>query len=184
MERLWMFSLLTGTITDLEWPDKDTEVVASDGTSYVIAVSLYSDKCVGHRGSDVFPFGILKHDTADFNVRTGIKGNPMQGNIFTNREILEAFDPRQNKLNYIYDNFEWVHCAADGFDLRDIIKAPHSPELMTNGVMPGLEVEESDQGVQRARTRERAMFKKDGPRHPLYSHLKDVDKKHAGMQNS
>ena len=62
MERLWMFSVLTGRITDFKWADSDIEITDSDGTTYTESISLYTDSCVGHRGSDVFPFGLLSSD--------------------------------------------------------------------------------------------------------------------------
>ncbi|CAM9382818.1 unnamed protein product, partial [Sphacelaria rigidula] len=39
----------------------------------------------------------------------------------TNRNVLELIDARVNSLDYIYDNFEWNHCAEDGYDLHDIL---------------------------------------------------------------
>lgn len=63
MERLFMFSVLTGQITDVSWPD-------SDSTSSSEVVSRYGDTCNGHSGSDVFPFGLLDTDTDGFEVCT------------------------------------------------------------------------------------------------------------------
>lgn len=120
MERLWMFAVLTGSVTDFSWPDKDVTYTASDGTTYTEPISVYSEDCEGHRGSDIFPFDLLDTDANDFTVQTGIKGNvPGGGNMLTNREALLAFDPRINALPYVYDTFEWAHCKEDGFDLND-----------------------------------------------------------------
>ncbi|CAN0340212.1 unnamed protein product, partial [Hapterophycus canaliculatus] len=120
MERLWMYSVLTGQVKNFEWPDADVTYTASDGTVYSEPISKYAEDCMGHRGSDVFPFDLLANDVNDFTVQTGIKGSPTGGgNTLTNREVLAALDPRINALSYVYDTFEWSHCAVDGFDLKD-----------------------------------------------------------------
>lgn len=53
----------------------------------------------------------------------------MIGNVLTNREVLEALGPRTNMLPYVYDNFEWEHCAVDGYNFDDAWgeDAPTSP---------------------------------------------------------
>lgn len=61
MERLWMYSVMTGQMTDMTWPD-------SSETSEYGDISNYADSCLGHGGSDVFPFGILDTDTDGFTV--------------------------------------------------------------------------------------------------------------------
>ena len=61
MERLWMFSVLTGRTSDMLWPD------GNDSTTD-IKLSTY-DNCVGHGGSDVFPFGLLDTDIDGWTVR-------------------------------------------------------------------------------------------------------------------
>lgn len=119
MERAWMFTVLTGQITDYTWPDTDISYTASDGTTVSESLSLYSESCVGHRGSDVFPFGLLENDEDGFEVKTGIRGQPPTGNILTNREVLQSLDPRSNSLNYIYDTFKWDQCDAEGFAFDD-----------------------------------------------------------------
>lgn len=61
MERLWMYSVMTGQVTDMTWPD-------STETSDYGDISSFEDSCVGHGGSDVFPFGILDSDIDGFEV--------------------------------------------------------------------------------------------------------------------
>lgn len=56
VERLFMFSVLTGQITDWTWPNNDE------------SSNIYGDACVGHGGSDVFPFGLLEPETDGFEV--------------------------------------------------------------------------------------------------------------------
>lgn len=136
MERLWMFKQLAGTMTDMTWLDGDGAVTLAEGSAQFEHVSLYSDDCVGHRGSDVYPFGLL-NGTANDQVRTGLidvkrwqeitdEGAETSsvrrssgGNTLTNRELLRAFDPHENSLTYIYDTFRWDHCSALGFDFND-----------------------------------------------------------------
>lgn len=182
MERLWMFSVLTGQITDVHWPDSDVSFTASDGTTYMEAVSLYSEDCDGHRGKDVFPFGLLDKDTNDFRVHTGIKGNlPNGGNELTNREALAAFDPRINALPYIYDTFKWEHCVEDGYDLDDAWETGGMGEA-------GKSVGGGDSGELprgRATAGGRTIFDKDAPRVPMYGSLqkKLADLKARQMQS-
>lgn len=118
MERLFLFKRLTGTMTDLTWPDETETYTDSDGNDYTCTVCLYGEYCNGHRGSDVFPFQ-LDEDT-DFVARTGIRGDNENGR--TNREIMELLDPRVNAMSYVYDTFKWDHCAADGYDFNDAWK--------------------------------------------------------------
>lgn len=119
MERLWMFTVLTGQITDYTWVDTSFTYEDSNGIRITEDISLYGDTCVGHGGSDVFPYGMLDEKKDGFTVKTGIRGNPEHGNRLTNREVLSAFDPHFNSLPYVYDTFKWTHCAGDGFDFDD-----------------------------------------------------------------
>ncbi|CAM9421765.1 unnamed protein product [Ectocarpus sp. 6 AP-2014] len=109
MERLFMFARLTGNTNDLDWPD-------ADSSSSNEMISRYGDDCVGHGGSDVFPFDLLDSDHDGFEIKTGMKGNPETGNSFTNREVLAAMDPRVDQLSYVYDTFKWDHCLGSGYD--------------------------------------------------------------------
>lgn len=120
MERLFLFKRLTGTMTDLSWPDEDVSYVNSEGETVVESLSLYDETCNGHRGKDVFPFGLASDaGNEGFVARTQIRGDNDAGNTINNRDILQLLDPRINAFNYIYDTFEWKHCTADGFDMND-----------------------------------------------------------------
>ncbi|CAM9814374.1 unnamed protein product [Ectocarpus fasciculatus] len=109
MERLFMFARLTGNTYDMDWPDYDS--ASPDET-----ISRYGDDCIGHGGSDEFPFDLLAADHDGFEIKTGIKGNPEIGNSLTNREVLAAIDARVNQLPYVYDTFKWDHCLGSGYD--------------------------------------------------------------------
>lgn len=119
IERLWMYTVLTEKITDYSWPEQDIPYMGSDGTVISEPVSLYGDSCVGHRGSDIFPFDLVDTYDDGFTIKTGICGNSETGNILTNREVLQAFDPKVNALPYVYDTFTWGHCTPEGFDFND-----------------------------------------------------------------
>lgn len=74
-----MFKRLTGTMTDLSWPDKDTVETTPTGTERLKPLSLYSDQCIGHRGSEVFPFGLLDESVNDITIRNGISLEHISG---------------------------------------------------------------------------------------------------------
>lgn len=129
MERLWMFKRLTGTMTDLTWPDHDTITTTPGGDKRKNVLSNTSDRCAGHRGSDVFPFVMGgtsgKSSAPGIAVRSGIRSTGVEGGerdrgfTLTNREVLQAFDPRINSLPYVYDTFRWEHCEAEGYNFED-----------------------------------------------------------------
>ncbi|CAN0425290.1 unnamed protein product [Ectocarpus fasciculatus] len=119
MERLFMFSSLTGQLTDFHWPDSEFSYTDSDGNTVVETTGIYGDTCHGHGGSDMFPFGLLDNDDDAFKIKTGMKGNEETGNKLTNREVLAVMDARFNMLPYVYDNFRWDHCLDAGIDFDD-----------------------------------------------------------------
>ncbi|CAM9241469.1 unnamed protein product [Ectocarpus sp. 12 AP-2014] len=119
MERLFMFSSLTGQVTDFHWPDSEFSHTDSNGNTVVERISDYDDTCKGHGGGDVFPFGLLDNDESTLKINTGMKGDEEDGNTLTNREALAAIDARFNNLPYVYDNFKWNHCTDYGIDFDD-----------------------------------------------------------------
>ena len=128
MERLWQFAVATGQVTEFRWPDNDRQTTLPDGSTYTEYVSKYYENCDGHRGSDIFPYGLLDQDVNGFEVKTGIKSNPPTGNNLSNREVLDALDPRSNSMAYVYDTFKWDHCVSEGYDFDDAWgETPPSP---------------------------------------------------------
>ena len=99
------------------WPDRDTSVTVSNCTSYTQYLSS-NDKCCGLHGSDVFIYGRVSVDKDGFEVKTGIRGNPVSGNELSDRNVIATFDPRSISLAYVYDNFKWDHCGAEGHDFN------------------------------------------------------------------
>lgn len=91
MERLWMYSVMTGQITDFTWPDSTEESDYGD-------ISSFDDSCVGHGGSDIFPFGILDSDIDGFEVRGGEKAVVVP--CFRDNSIsmgVQAYTPSQSQ---------------------------------------------------------------------------------------
>ena len=116
---MYQFAVVTETVTEFTWPDKDIEVTLPDGTSYTQYVSSYYEECNGHHGSHIFPFGLLDSGIDGFEVKTAIRRNPVTGNKLTNRQVLDALDPRSNSMNYVYDTFKWDHCVPKGYNFDD-----------------------------------------------------------------
>lgn len=169
-----MYTVLTGQITDYTWPDADVTYTASDGTVYTESISKYSEDCEGHRGGDVFPFDLLAKDVNDFTVHPGIKGSPEGGgNTFTNREVLAALDPRLDALPYVYDTFEWAHCEADGFDLKDAWRAKgETSASATKGAATGPPEPRTPRREEHRQSVDgRTVFEKNALRFPMYDTL-------------
>ncbi|CAM9303214.1 unnamed protein product, partial [Heterosigma akashiwo] len=64
-------------------------------------------ECYGHGPNDIMPWNLnLDDGTGDIQQ-------------YTNLEFLRASDPTANyQLPYVYDAFEWDHCAEEGFDFN------------------------------------------------------------------
>lgn len=151
-----MYAVLTGHVTDFTWPDENISYTDDDGSTVTETLSLYGESCTGHAGSDVFPFGLLDSDDDGFTIKTGIRGNQEFGNTLSNREALQAFDPRSNSLPYIYDTFKWTHCEADGVDFANAWdNAKTRPKSLKN----------------------RPSFKEGEFRTPRYSGMKEMKKR-------
>lgn len=63
-------------------------------------------------------------------IQTGLRGSEEGGNTVANRDLVKLLDPRINSMNYIYDNFEWDHCAADGINMDDAWSSLPNPEVV------------------------------------------------------
>jgi len=50
---------------------------------------------------------------------TGV-GLRTPSNTIQNQELYNMADPSLKHLPYIYDRFEWEHCATEGFDFAEI----------------------------------------------------------------
>jgi len=61
----------------------------------------FTTSCSGHHEHDSLVFGAV------------------DGYEFTNREYFEYLNPKKASLPYVYDNFQWKHCEALGYDIAD-----------------------------------------------------------------
>lgn len=156
-----MYAVLTGHVTDFTWPDENVSYTDENGDTVMETLSLYGEDCTGHRGSDVFPFGLLDSDDDGFTIKTGIRGNNEFGNTLSNREALQAFDPRSNSLPYVYDTFKWTHCASDGVDFDAAWETADEPRPKA------AESKEKNK-------KERPSFKEGDFRTPRFSGMKDI----------
>ena len=62
-------------------------------------VHPFTDTCSGHHQTDKLVFGAV------------------DGRHLTNGEYYEYLSPKTASLPYVYDNFEWKHCEALGYDI-------------------------------------------------------------------
>lgn len=64
-----MFKRLSGTLTNLTWPDNDVDFMTKKGEEVSWILSQWNEDCSGHRGSDVYPFGLMADEIdKDFKV--------------------------------------------------------------------------------------------------------------------
>lgn len=64
-----MFKRLSGTLTDLTWPDNDVDFITESGEEVSWILSQWDEDCSGHRGSDVYPFALMDDEiNKDFKV--------------------------------------------------------------------------------------------------------------------
>ena len=85
--------------------DSDTGVVCDwDGVQEDELPSCVKETCPGHNPDDVLPWDF---DVVDSSLKEG----------FTNVEFYDFLNPLNEKLPYVYDNFRWNHCAAQGIHL-------------------------------------------------------------------
>ena len=92
MERLLQYKMLARPFTSLAWTDSAGPYCEYTGT------------CKGHHGFDVTAFANAHLDAASGEFREA---------YLTNGELLAAIDPNDYRMPYIYENFEWPHCAAE-----------------------------------------------------------------------
>lgn len=100
IDRLWHWRRLNG-FTDENWPSdsKHTyfhEVYSSEGSV------LQNGSCYGHAPEDVMIWRNLFDEDDHY---------------YTNSELYSHLNPASEDLPYVYDNFRWPHCAAEGFSI-------------------------------------------------------------------
>merc|ERR1711964_177181 len=102
LDRLWHFMRLHDSYTE-GW----------DATS----------TCVGHNPEDIQPFTptLFNLDAADADTRFDGDWNPLldqdSTGVYTNQALYDRLHPANDYMPYVYDNFEWPHCEALGYDM-------------------------------------------------------------------
>ena len=100
LDRLLHWKRLNGGFEDEHWDD-NTYVHRDDGV------------CWGHQQHDALLWSNLFGEDADADSATG--------HHYTNGELYALTDPQSHdSLPYVYDNFEWDHCDAQGVSLRGL----------------------------------------------------------------
>ena len=94
-----------------ESEDWDTPVFDSN-------VHPYLESCVGHAKDDTLVFGDI------------------DGSSFTNGQYYDYLSPKEPNTPYVYDNFEWKHCAALGYGIKS---APDKTDDLLGGTLHGSE---------------------------------------------
>ena len=78
---------------------------ASDWAAGSLCKYAATAPCLGHREHDLTAFKTAALDAADgFRAR-----------YLTNREVVNATDPRRYAMTYVYADFAWPHCGAGLF---------------------------------------------------------------------
>ncbi len=54
-------------------------------------------------------------------------------NTRQNRMLIKLFDPSENALPFIYDNFEWSHCAEMVSDLETLARGGYLLPSIASG---------------------------------------------------
>ena len=68
-------------------------------------MSWSTSTCWGHNEDDVTVW------------HAGFEGGSTETR-YTNADLMVLFDPTNSSIPYVYDNFEWPHCAEEGYPLR------------------------------------------------------------------
>ncbi|KAJ8601254.1 hypothetical protein CTAYLR_003265 [Chrysophaeum taylorii] len=74
-------------------------------------------KCYGHNASHAQPFS--PRDLFDDHRRVPAGSGPH--GVYTNAELYDLLDPRNDALPYLYDHFDWPHCTASRYCMNATI---------------------------------------------------------------
>lgn len=91
-------------------------IVGDDSSSY--SYSYESDDSVIFTTGEL-PSSSLEEVTDIYGIQYDASHNSgTTSDLYTNEELYKLLDPNEDNLPYIYDNFEWKHCAVEGADLE------------------------------------------------------------------
>jgi hypothetical protein len=114
LERLLQAKYMSGGFSDNTWPtDPKADYICDKASCYDFDTGTYDywgSCCYGHYENDK----LLDAPNAN---RTGHVG-------WTNAEIHKATDPTsaEYSMGYIYDDFDWDHCADLGLDFEELLQ--------------------------------------------------------------
>ena len=99
VERYSQIIRLNKAFDDESWPDDDSCLFDTN-------IHPFTDTCTGHYATDVLSFGSV------------------DGRTFTNEEYCAYLDPTTPSGTYLFDNFEFQHCADVGVTIDATMFAP------------------------------------------------------------
>ena len=99
VERYSQIIRLNKAFDDESWPDDDSCLFDTN-------IHPFTDTCTGHYATDVLSFGSV------------------DGRTFTNEEYYAYLDPTTPSGTYVFDNFEFQHCADVGVTIDATMFAP------------------------------------------------------------
>lgn len=104
LDRLLQFKQLTTPFTDTTWDFSEDD---DDSKSY--CTTHESNHCFGHHQYDLTFWKSAYYDDEVGGYKT---------EYLTNGEIFRIINPNTYSAPYIYDNFEWDHCAEAGVSFK------------------------------------------------------------------
>lgn len=106
LDRLYQYKRIVDDFTTMDWENAfgDTLYCNQGISEYYAELNGFYNKCEGHHAVDIVPF----------DQRVFGDDYQIEHRLLTNAELLNAADPNDYKLTYIYDSFRWDHCALDG----------------------------------------------------------------------
>ena len=110
MDRLLQYKRLVSPFLNTHW--MNTQAQPPHGTVFCV-----TDQCKGHHRDDVTTFiTTVQGDDGVFERR-----------YLTNGELFDFLNPLAPRMSYVYDNFRWEHCDAQG------LAFPLPPQRVANG---------------------------------------------------
>ena len=121
LDRLFQYKDMTDPLKDLAWHNI-TGVMCQTSVNKTSA-EVYKSDCLGHNAEDLTYWKSVNKDAA-----TGA----YSASYLTNIEVRDKSMPVTGDyaLPYIYDHFEWDHCAELGVNFREVPEAIGNPGNM------------------------------------------------------
>lgn len=115
VERLLQYKRLVSDFASTNWADPDPRAITwycQEGITVEAAwAHNMSDGCEGHHAVDstLFPSRVRGADGASFS-----------STYLSNAELLDAVSPATYRMAYVYDGFDWDHCADAGVAFPEV----------------------------------------------------------------